>query len=302
MPPFFTSQTPIAKMDTRLAGSVGDRLGAGIQQGVQAFMAGVEQKRMKDEKKAQDDAALQFAVKAAPMLGLDPNDTESLKAGIKGMGGGAQFLKFAQDAQSEAVRNQYTQALTQQLQTKMLEDAATKGKLSDIWAASKTATEDGNSKVDFESFMVGASDAGISPERAAAFAAPMLPTKEREKPYVIDVEGEKYLIHGNNTPVKLGPGVDKLTDSQKAQITSIRGKRAKLESALVGLTTGNLGYSAEASNPATITKLEKDIADLQKQENDILGVKTEPAPAVAVPSPNAQAPTSPVGRFKIVTE
>jgi hypothetical protein len=54
--PFFTSHTPIARMDTRLAGSIGDRYAAGMQQAAQGFMMGMERQRAQKEKKEQEES------------------------------------------------------------------------------------------------------------------------------------------------------------------------------------------------------------------------------------------------------
>lgn len=115
--PYFTNSTPIARMDTRLAGSIGDRFAAGLQQAAEGFAAGIERKKLKDEQKKKDDQALLFMQRVAPQLGLDPNDTETLKAGIEGMGGADRALQVA--SQIKQIQQQQT---ANQIQQRQLEE------------------------------------------------------------------------------------------------------------------------------------------------------------------------------------
>jgi hypothetical protein len=197
-------------MDTRLAGSIGERLGAGIQQGVQAFMAGVEQKRMKDEKKQQDEAALQFAIKAAPMLGLDPADHESLKAGIKGMGGGSQFLKFAQEAQ-------YMKAQTDRMQaaekSRMAAVKAFEETADGLWGATDTGA--GGGELDFENFdikkfAIKAKRYGADEEDIAGFANIVEDRKAEAPNFFTDPNtGATVSVLGKSQVLLGKPGDDK---------------------------------------------------------------------------------------------
>lgn len=146
---FFTNQpSPIARMDTRLAGSIGDRIGAGLQQAAQGFVAGIERKRMKDEQKKKDEQALYFMQKLAPDLGLDPNDTETLKAGIDGMGGASQAIaaysqiqQLKQQRQAEQENRLRLDELTRAIRENRIERGAQQGALAGIGGAGVTAQD-----------------------------------------------------------------------------------------------------------------------------------------------------------------
>lgn len=197
--PFFTSHTPIAQMDTRLAGSIGDRFGAGLQQGVQAFAAGIEKKRAKEEKKRQDEQALQFVKSMAPRLGLDPSDEDTLKAGIEGMGGGAEVLRFGAMLQQHEQQAKQQAIALREAEAAERDQMALSKALPGVLRGSMTASEDGAApRFDVESFSEGLIDAGVRPQTALAWAERFARNPEAAVEFIQNPNtGQNYAVRGN---------------------------------------------------------------------------------------------------------
>lgn len=159
-------------MDTQLAGSIGDRLGAGIQQGVAAFAAGIERKRAKEEEKRKNEAALGTLKKfGARIPALKDLSDEDWKAGMEGMGGPSGVTQLAMQIDQAEQQQKLMAARTKEIEAQQKEQEVVKASLPEVLAQSAAgATETGEWDFDPQKFISGMTAKGVSPDTALKYA------------------------------------------------------------------------------------------------------------------------------------